>query len=162
MRLGSLAKFVVAVAPGLLLEGNVIRVAWWSADGAREAFGNAMTTTSGGSSLRLCLNAAAANVVGSSIVLLGRRGVGRLGRGRGSLGGSGVGDVVGGRFSSKHSGSGKARHHDTGYLVLLVVGDDIVLLLFQYDLDVLAGCIANMLGLSGQPKQCRDLHAASM
>ena len=161
MSLGGLAKFVVAVAPGLLLEGNVIRVAWWSADGAREAFGNAMTTTSGGSSLRLCLDVAAANVVGSSILLLGRRGDGRLDRRRGSLGGSGVGGVGGGRCS-KQSGSGKARHHDTGNLVLLVVGDDIVLLLFQYNLDVLIGRIANMLGLSGQPKQCRDLHAASM
>ena len=143
VRLGSFAKFVVAVAPGLLLEGNVIRVAWWSADGAREAFGNTVTTTVGWSPLRLRFDVAAAYVVGSDIMLLGWRGEGRLDKSRGSLG-----DVGGGRFA-KQSGTGKARHNNTGDLVLLVVGDDFVLLLFQHNLDVLVRCLANMLDASG-------------
>ena len=145
MRLGSFAKFVVAIAPGLLLEGNVIRVAWWSADGAREAFGNSVTATVGRSTLRLRLDVAAANVVRSNVVLLGWRGDGRLDR----SGGIFRGTDVGGRRFAKQSGTGKARHHDTGDLVLLVVGDDFVLLLFQYDLDVLVGCLANMFDASG-------------
>ena len=126
----------------------MIGVAWWSADGAREAFGNSVTTTVGRSALRLRLYVAAANVVGSNIVLLGWRGEGRLDRSRGSLGGSDASDVGGGRFA-KQSGTGKARHHDTGDLVLLVVGDDFALLLLQYDLDILVGCLANMLDASG-------------
>ena len=144
MRLGSFAKFVVAIAPGLLLEGNVIRVAWRSADGAREAFGNSVTTAVGRSSLRLRLDVAAADVVGSDVVLLGWRGGGRLGRSGGIFRGT---DVGRGRFAK--SGTGKARHHDTGDLIFLVVGDDFVLLLFQYDLDVLVGCLANMFDACG-------------
>lgn len=160
VRLGRLAKFFVAITPGLLLEGNLIGVAWRPANGAREAFRNSMTTTIGGSSLRPRLNVAAANVVGSDIVLLGWRGDGRLDRrSRGSLGGTSTdaGDVGGRRFAKK---DGKARHNDTGNLILLVVGDDFVLLLFQHDLDVLVRCLANMLGDSGPSG--RDLHVAWM
>lgn len=146
VRLGSFAKLVVAVAPGLLLEGNMIRVAWWSAHGAREAFGNSVTTTIGRSSLRLRLDVAAANIVGSDIVLLGWRWDGCLDRSDSIFRGT---DIGRGRFA-KQSGTGKARHNDTGDLILLVVGDDFVLLLFQYDLDVLVGCLASMLGPSGR------------
>ena len=100
MRLGRFAEFVVAIAPGLLLEGNVISVAWWSSHGAREAFGNSVTTTIGRSSLRPRLDVAAANIVGSDNVLLGWGGDGRLDRSGSSLGGaSDVGDVGGGRFA---------------------------------------------------------------
>lgn len=69
--LGSSAELVVAVAPGLLLEGNVVRVAVWSFHRARKARGNSVAAAIGGSSPLRRFNVAIANIVGSNALLLG-------------------------------------------------------------------------------------------